>query len=102
MINWEEAPEGTTHHFKDQWGDCWWFKQVEVGSAFWIRVGGRYSLWSHYACIYTELVGVLTALNGVAQEMPPIRHNPPRFMVEELVVAVGPEKTAPKKRVGWW
>lgn len=95
MIIWGETPEGTTHHFEDQWGQCWWFKQVEVGSAFWIKVGAD-AQWSHYACIYTELVGVLTALNGVAQEMPP------EFMPEELVVTADPEKAAPKKRVGWW
>lgn len=95
MINWEEAPEGTTHHFEDRWGHCWWFKQVEAGSALWIKVGGKVQ-WSHYASLYIDLVGVLTALDGVEQEMPP------EFIPEELVVAVGPEKTAPKKRVGWW
>lgn len=95
MINWEEAPEGTTHHFEDVFGNCWWFKQAEPASAFWTKTGDRRQ-WSHYACLYIDLVGVLTALDGVEQEMPP------EFMPEELVVAVDPEEAAPKKRVGWW
>lgn len=95
MINWEEAPEGTTHFFTRAGGQ-WWIKRIGDAYHWWpFRVGGWHGVDmaggggnfhlldpnSLYAFGQQEPIGV-EPFDGA---------NPFDVVVEQ-----------PKRKVGWW
>ena len=98
MINWKEAPEGTTHHYKDEWAE-WWFKEAEFGKFYYWRLDIMHA-WSDRTCKVEDL-----GLGGVLTRMPANRVD---FI--EVLEFYGDyhdqlpeqEEVGQKKRVGWW